>query len=151
MQTKPETKRDLYAGDGKWDTNRRSLGLTCLQFQPFCSGLNTQLSVWRQHKVVLPSAVECVAQAIERYEMWIPEDGSGSGGLVVATAARRSMVEVDVTVVRPEAAVVEAHDIIEPVGVPGHPWGLPVWRRAPVVSPVRGTATNGISRQNQIT
>lgn len=74
---------------------------------------------------------------------------TSSRGLVVATPTRRSMVEVDVTVVRPQAAVVETHDIVKPVGVPRYSWRLPVWRRAPVVSPVWGAATVRVSCQHQ--
>lgn len=47
-----------------------------LKFHLFCSGLNTQLSVWRIHKVELSFAIESEAEAVERYEMWIPEDNT---------------------------------------------------------------------------
>lgn len=52
-------------------------------------------------------------------------------------------------VVGPEAAEVEAGDIVEPVGVARQPRRLPVWRRAPVVRPVWGAAADRVSRQHQ--
>lgn len=53
---------------------------------------------------------------------------TSSRGLVVATPAGRPMVDIDVAVVRPQAAVAETHDIVKPVGVTRHPWWLLVWR-----------------------
>lgn len=49
-------------------------GLTVLKFHLCCSGLNSQLSVWRRHKAELSFAIESVVEAIESYEMRIPED-----------------------------------------------------------------------------
>lgn len=49
-------------------------GLTVLEFHLLCSGLHTQLSVWRGHEAVLAFAIESVAEAVERYEMRISED-----------------------------------------------------------------------------
>ena len=74
---------------------------------------------------------------------------TSSWGPVVATSARGLMVKVDVAIVRPQAAVVVTHDIVKPVGVPGHQWWLPVRRWAPVVSPVWGATTGRVSRQHQ--
>lgn len=51
----------------------------------------------------------------------------------------------------PQAAIIEAHDIIKPVGIPWHPWGFNVGWRAPVVSPVWGASTNWVSSQHQST
>lgn len=87
--------------------------------------------------------------SLEIHLIWLKNDLTSFWGLVVATTAGRSMVEVDVAVVRPKAAVVETHDIVKPVGVPRHPRGFLVRRWAPVVSPVWGAATNRVSRQQQ--
>lgn len=62
------------------------------------------------------------------YKYLICERLTSSWGPVVAAPARRSMVEVDVAAVGPQAAVVETHDIVKPVGIPRHPRWLPVRR-----------------------
>lgn len=49
-------------------------GLTVLEFHRLGSDLNTQLSVWRGHKVVLSFSIEGVVEAIKRNDMRIPED-----------------------------------------------------------------------------
>lgn len=59
------------------------------------------------------------------------------------------MVEVDVAVVGPQAAVVEAQNIVEPVGITGNARGLLVRRRAPVVGSVGGAAPGGVPGQHQ--
>lgn len=54
------------------------------------------------------------------------------------------MLEVDVAVVGPEAAVVEAEDVVEPVGEARDAGGLLVGRGSPVVASVRGAAPHGV-------
>lgn len=58
------------------------------------------------------------------------------------------MFEVELAVVGPQAAVVEAEDVVEPVGLSGNMGGFVVWRRAPVVSSVRSAAPDGVSSQD---
>lgn len=58
------------------------------------------------------------------------------------------MFEVVVAVVGPQAAVVEAEDVVDPVGLPGDVGGFVVWRRAPVVGSVRSAAPHGVSGQD---
>lgn len=58
------------------------------------------------------------------------------------------MFEVVVAVVGPQAAVVEAEDVVQPVGLSGNMGGLVVRRRAPVVRSVRGAAPDGVSSQD---
>lgn len=58
------------------------------------------------------------------------------------------MLEVVLTVVGPQAAVVEAEDVVEPVGLPGDVGGSVVRGRAPVVSSVRSAAPDGVSSQD---
>lgn len=72
-----------------------------------------------------------------------------SWGMVVKAPTRRPMAEVDIAVVRPQAAVEKTCHIIKPVGVPRNPWWVPIWGRAPVVSPVWGAASSRVSRQHQ--
>lgn len=59
------------------------------------------------------------------------------------------MVEVDVAAIRPQAAVVETHNVVEPVGITRNPRGLLVRRRAPVVGSVWGAAPSGVPGQQQ--
>lgn len=54
------------------------------------------------------------------------------------------MLEVNVAVVGPEAAVVEAEDVVEPVGEARDAGGLLVGRGSPVVASVRGAAPHGV-------
>lgn len=58
------------------------------------------------------------------------------------------MLEVVVAVVGPQAAVVEAKDVVYPVRLSGHAGRLPERRRAPVMSPVWGAAADGVARQD---
>lgn len=58
------------------------------------------------------------------------------------------MFEVVVAVVGPQAAVVEAEDVIDPVRLTRNAWGLLVRRRAPVVGSVWGATPNGVTRQD---
>lgn len=45
----------------------RKCRLTVLKFHLLCSGLNTQLSVWCSHEVILSFPIESEAEAIEGY------------------------------------------------------------------------------------
>lgn len=58
------------------------------------------------------------------------------------------MFEVVVAVVRPQAAVVEAEDVIDPVGLSRDTRRPLVGRRAPVVRSVRSTAPDRVCRQD---
>lgn len=58
------------------------------------------------------------------------------------------MFEVVLAVVGPQAAVVEAEDVVDPVGLSGHMGGFVVRRRAPVVCSVRSAAPDGVSSQD---
>lgn len=58
------------------------------------------------------------------------------------------MFEVVLTVVGPQAAVVEAEDVVDPVGLSRNMGGVVVWRRAPVVCPVWSAAPDGVSGQD---
>lgn len=71
-----------------------------------------------------------------------------AGGLVPPAVAGRSVFEVVLTVVGPQAAVVEAEDVVDPVGLSGNMGGFVVWRGAPVVRSVRSAAPDGVSGQD---
>lgn len=58
------------------------------------------------------------------------------------------MFEVVLAVVGPQAAVVEAEHVVEPVGLSGHMGGFVEGRRAPVVGSVRSAAPDGVSSQD---
>ena len=58
------------------------------------------------------------------------------------------MFEVVLAVVRPQAAVVEAQDVVHPVGHARDAGRPPVGGRAPVVGPVRGAPPDGVGRQD---
>lgn len=58
------------------------------------------------------------------------------------------MLEINGAVVGPEAAVVEAEDIVQPVGEAWDAGGLLVGRGSPVVASVRGAAPHGVPRQH---
>ena len=58
------------------------------------------------------------------------------------------MFEVVMAVVRPQAAVVEGQDVVDPVGHARDPGGAPVGGRAPVVCPVRCAPPDGVGRQD---
>lgn len=58
------------------------------------------------------------------------------------------MFEVVLTVVGPQAAVVEAEDVVDPVGLSGNVGGFVVWRGAPVVRSVWSAAPDGVSGQD---
>lgn len=58
------------------------------------------------------------------------------------------MFEVVVAVVGPEAAVVEAEDVVDPVGLSGDSRRPLVGGRAPVVRSVGGTSSNGVCGQD---
>lgn len=58
------------------------------------------------------------------------------------------MLEVVVAVFGPQAAVVEAQHVVDPVGLPRDPGGALEGRRAPVVGSVRGAAPDGVGRQD---
>lgn len=71
-----------------------------------------------------------------------------AGGQVPSAVTGGPMFEVVVAGVGPEAAIVEAEDVIDPVGEPRNPrWSL-VGRRAPVVSPVWSATSNGVRCQD---
>lgn len=71
-----------------------------------------------------------------------------AGRGVALAAAGRPVLEVVIAVVGPQAAVVEAEHVIHPVRLPGHTGRLPERRGAPVVSPVRGAAADGVAGQD---
>lgn len=58
------------------------------------------------------------------------------------------MFEVVLAVVGPQAAVVEAEDVVEPVRLSGNMGGFVIWRRAPVVCSVRSAAPDRVSSQD---
>ena len=58
------------------------------------------------------------------------------------------MAEVDLAVVGPQTAVVEAEHVVEPVGEPWDPGRVSVRRRAPVVSPIWGATSNRVPCQD---
>lgn len=57
------------------------------------------------------------------------------------------VLEVVVAVVRPQTAVVEAKNVVYPMGLSGHTGRLPERRRTPVMSSVWGAAADGVTRQ----
>lgn len=68
---------------------------------------------------------------------------------VAATVAGGPPPHVSGALGRPEATVVEADDVIEPVGQAGHAGWCAEGGRAPVVAAVRGAAAGGVGRQEQ--
>lgn len=58
------------------------------------------------------------------------------------------MLEVVVAVVRPQAAVVEAEHVVDPVGLARDPRGLPERGRTPVVCSIRSAAPDGVCSQD---
>lgn len=67
-------------------------------------------------------------------------------GPVIAAVAGGPPPHVTGALRSPEAAIIEADDIIEPVRHTGHAGWCAVWGRAPVMATVWGAATGGISR-----
>lgn len=71
-----------------------------------------------------------------------------AGRLVTPAVTGRPVFEVVVAVVRPQAAVVEAQDIVHPVGLPGNSRRFLVGRWAPVMCSVWSTTPNRVCCQD---
>lgn len=69
-------------------------------------------------------------------------------GPVAAAVAGRPPAHVAGAVGRPEAAVVEADDVVEPVGEARHAGRGAEGGRAPVVAAIRGAAAGAVGRQD---
>lgn len=68
--------------------------------------------------------------------------------LVTPAVTGGPVFKVVVAVVRPQAAVVEAEDVIDPVGLSRNTRRFPEWRWAPVVCSVWGAASNRVCCQD---
>lgn len=73
---------------------------------------------------------------------------TNSGRVIPLAATRGAVLEVDRTVVGPQAAIVEGDDVVKPVGEARDPRGLSVRRGPPVVPPIRRAAPNRVSGEN---
>lgn len=149
--------------------------LGCLTIHRLCSALDCQLFLCWRHQGVFPFAIEGVADTVKGYKVRISKhhscnntknliisldsnplktinthrgDLTWAGGLVTPAVAGGPVFEVVAAVVGPQAAVVEAEDVIDPVRLTRNTRGLLVRRWAPVVCSVWRAAPNGVGRQD---